>query len=556
MVLLLRSTLHFEGIVGLFTFVSSFMYHLCQASTKPPPYIDGNGVRHTPEPSWGLGESEWHRLDNIGAITSLMLLALHLADLAPSRERKTAAYVIMLTNVCVQMHPSFAYNIRFTALPIAAAFALCIGRHFARLVARRRDGRSLRSGAPPIPWLKRLFPGEWWRVCVGVAAFAVAAYCFSVGLDDDLGPPQLLWHGCWHLFGGLGMWHLWQALPLAPPPPSLRRASPRAHGGPARPPLAFAALMPLCGYGALLACYGLSMAKDWRAATYTHCRAGGTPNVFTSTSACIGFSPQREIWQLLIVGGLIPLQLATAIVAYREFSTRLARGGGGRGGGGRAGGASRLAVRNVLLLAVHVVELGALATLSLVTSSDMWLPHVAATAVWTACSPLHCWLYVGLYGALVQRGSAAVSAPVDEGHGGDGSVAAAENSAAVWSAACEARALRFRSAALRVHVIATTGGLLLWVLHNTMCVPYLYSLFGIFECAQIATNIAFNQECVCPPFAARVDPMQWALCGGGGGGGATGSRRGRARRAGGRSGNASHAKFEVDENSAWVASHV
>ena len=144
--------------------------------------------------------------------------------------RATAAYVCMLANVCVQMHPSWAYDIWFTALPIAAAFALCVGRHCVRLGA---SGGGRQPRAAPAAWLRRLFPGAWWRVCVGAAAFAVAGCCFAVGLNDDLGPPQLVWHGCWHLFGGLGMWHLWQALPLSPPPPYImKRAGPSAGPAP------------------------------------------------------------------------------------------------------------------------------------------------------------------------------------------------------------------------------------------------------------------------------------------------------------------------------------
>ena len=344
----------FEGVVGLFTFIASFMYHACQATPAQPRFQDHSGVWRSPEPAWGLGESEWHRLDNAGAITSLMLLAHHLADL-PRRRFRAVGYLCLLANVCVQFHPAWAYDIRFTAVPIAASFGLCVARHVLRLIAGRgrRGGpaSSSSSSSSSSSWLRRLFPGAWWRVVAGCASFAAAGYCFAVGLNDNMGPTQFVWHGGWHVFGGLGMWHLWQALPLDGSSSSsssssthlssgdgggggggggaaMGRRSGRIHSK-SKPHSSstttsdvrwFGSIMPACGYGALVLCYAISVRFDWDAATHTHCRARGMPHeVFTSTSACIGFWPQRGVWQLLIVGALVPLQLATACFAYAQF---------------------------------------------------------------------------------------------------------------------------------------------------------------------------------------------------------------------------------------------
>ena len=207
--------------------------------------------------------------------------------------------------------------------------------------------------------------------------------------------------------------------------------------------------------------------------------------------------------------------------------------------------APRFAGRNALLLGVHLVELAALATLSLLTSSDMWLAHVAATAVWIVCSPLHCLLYVRLYrDAVVARSgglgfgfgvgtSTNVLATSSHSYGAASGASTARTmvltvAAAVqspggmgWSAQREASAYRYRVNVLCLHLVATVGTLVLWALHNTICLPYLYSIFGLFELAQIVANIAFNQECMFPPFQVSFDPL--ACLPGGGSGSGSGS---------------------------------
>ena len=56
---------HFHLFVGWFTMFISIAYHCTEA---------------LPSQRWILHEGNWHRLDNVGAITSFTLLMIYLGD--------------------------------------------------------------------------------------------------------------------------------------------------------------------------------------------------------------------------------------------------------------------------------------------------------------------------------------------------------------------------------------------------------------------------------------------------------------------------------------------
>ncbi|KAG7401324.1 hypothetical protein PHYBOEH_001740 [Phytophthora boehmeriae] len=169
---LFRREFVFEAFIGMFTMVTSFMYHVCDS-------IDG--------PLW-LTEGQWHRLDNIGAIMSFIMWSIHLMDLRrPVLERYVQYFFLGVVLIFQEKNP---WDERNSYLPIAGSFSLL----FLSFVVRRQ--------VPKYNFV------QFRR---GVLLLLCGVCCFVRGLDDDTDPFRFF-HGCWHGFVGAAAYFNFQVL--------------------------------------------------------------------------------------------------------------------------------------------------------------------------------------------------------------------------------------------------------------------------------------------------------------------------------------------------------
>lgn len=173
-VLLYRRRLPFECINGLYSIVVSFMYHACEAA--------GNST-------FFMSPGQWHRLDNVGAIGSIVVTMVHLACIESQQVSDYIKFIAMVIITILQEgHP---WDVRYTVAPILLSVALPLFSHF--LYPRRRRG---------IVGRRLVFSGVF---------FAVAIVFFVVGLDDS-NDPFRMFHGLFHCFVAAAMFCTWAAI--------------------------------------------------------------------------------------------------------------------------------------------------------------------------------------------------------------------------------------------------------------------------------------------------------------------------------------------------------
>lgn len=174
----------FHLYIGFFTFLTSFMYHSLEALG---------------EPSFYLTASQWHRLDNIGSIMSLVMVVVNFMDnldkdpagsyTSPvfARMDQHMLYSALLVTLTMQMkHP---WDLENTLVPILGYAAIGVGK-ILLVRAPRIDVRYVKLGVP---------------------YFLVAIYCFAKGLDEHSDYLRIH-HGCWHFFSAVGIFYLWQSV--------------------------------------------------------------------------------------------------------------------------------------------------------------------------------------------------------------------------------------------------------------------------------------------------------------------------------------------------------
>ncbi|TMW63397.1 hypothetical protein Poli38472_002338 [Pythium oligandrum] len=172
---LYKQELVFESFIGMFTMVTSFLYHCCDS-------IDG--------PLW-LTEGQWHRLDNIGSIMSFVIWAIYLMDLQrPVLQRYLQYTFLAIVLVFQEKNPWDEIN---SFIPILLAFAVLFTSFVVRGRVPKYDKVQLRRG-----------------LMVLGAAFC----CFLKGLDDR-NDPFRFFHGCWHAFIGAAAYYNFKVLQAA-----------------------------------------------------------------------------------------------------------------------------------------------------------------------------------------------------------------------------------------------------------------------------------------------------------------------------------------------------
>jgi hypothetical protein len=190
-----RRGLLINTYVGIFTLSTSFLYHA----------TDALGVE-----SLYLTPTQWHKLDNIGSVLSMILLLIYLMDnldrnslgeLESRHESRSDRHLtywgLLLT---ISMQTKNPWDIFNTYFPILIFLGIFIFR-----VAQRRP---------------RLNAVMFRR---GMGLLGIAICLFVLGLDDERDYLRIM-HGLWHTIGSFSMFYLMQSIDKDKPDPKLQIA--------------------------------------------------------------------------------------------------------------------------------------------------------------------------------------------------------------------------------------------------------------------------------------------------------------------------------------------
>lgn len=173
MALLFKRRWLWELFVVIGSMLSSFMYHACQAL----------GVRMF------LTELQWHRIDNIFAIAGLGQVFIYAANFSdPTLEFSLKSSALLVGIIAQERDP---WNVLYTVVPIGFYASIPIIGAFT--------------------WNRRVLGSTYDKkaLVLGIGAFACAVPFFILGLDDD-NDPYRMFHGLWHLIGGVAAYYLWK----------------------------------------------------------------------------------------------------------------------------------------------------------------------------------------------------------------------------------------------------------------------------------------------------------------------------------------------------------
>ncbi|RNF21423.1 uncharacterized protein Tco025E_03473 [Trypanosoma conorhini] len=165
--------MHYEVCVSTFAAVVSFLYHATESLRMP----------------FFLSTMRWHRLDNIGAIASITIVCLHLCCFESEKLLEYLKYAFLFLTIVLQ--EADPWNVVYTAGPILFASLLVLTSHLLYPARRRRiAGRNLN---------------------MSMVSFLLAVICFVFGLEDKKDTYRM-WHGLFHVFVGVGIYNVFQAL--------------------------------------------------------------------------------------------------------------------------------------------------------------------------------------------------------------------------------------------------------------------------------------------------------------------------------------------------------
>ena len=175
--------LYFQFYFGLFTFLTSLMYHSLESLELKELY---------------LKVSEWHKLDNIGSIQCFIMLMVYFMDNLDKRgdlyfskhssntDTQLNLIGLFITMIMQANHP---WKLENTTTPIL----IFVGVLCLKLVFVRKSR------------LNKYYFGR------GVSIMTFAVYFFIRGLDDKNDFLRLN-HGLWHCCCGLSSFYLWQSI--------------------------------------------------------------------------------------------------------------------------------------------------------------------------------------------------------------------------------------------------------------------------------------------------------------------------------------------------------
>ncbi|EAS07733.2 transmembrane protein, putative (macronuclear) [Tetrahymena thermophila SB210] len=170
--LLYKKNLVFETYVGVFTFVTSFMYH----------FVESIGAEKL-----FMKELEWHQLDNIGAIMCFITVFIHMANFQNYNLQMQLNYSAMFIVIILQV--ADPWNLTFTVAPIVI-YALIIIALAIYLKTQPFTNRQM--------------------TIKGFSLIFLGAIFFSLSQDEHTDYLRI-YHGLWHSVIGLSAIYTWQS---------------------------------------------------------------------------------------------------------------------------------------------------------------------------------------------------------------------------------------------------------------------------------------------------------------------------------------------------------
>lgn len=173
----------FAFMIGSFTFLCSLLYHSLESLEIPKLY---------------LTISDWHRLDNIGSIMTLIYLAVFLMDNIDKSsqeyssqhecvtDRALCYLALFLTMIMQTKHP---WDLENTIVPVALFYMILVGK----IIFYR---------APRVNKV---------NLNKGLTVLGFGIICFYKGLDDN-NDYLRIWHGMWHCCGSIALFFFYQSL--------------------------------------------------------------------------------------------------------------------------------------------------------------------------------------------------------------------------------------------------------------------------------------------------------------------------------------------------------
>ncbi|CCI49610.1 unnamed protein product [Albugo candida] len=157
----------FDTCFGLLTAITSCLYHICDS-------IDS--------PLW-LDEGQWHRLDNIATITSIVCWIVYLMDIQQRVVEEYTQYVLFIFVLIFQQKNPWDPANSFA--PILGSLLILMFRYML---------------FHPIPSYHKRELGMGFL-------FLFCGVCFYIrGLDDE-NDPYRFFHGCWHGLSGIAAYY-------------------------------------------------------------------------------------------------------------------------------------------------------------------------------------------------------------------------------------------------------------------------------------------------------------------------------------------------------------
>ena len=170
--LLIRKKYYFPVFMGLFTEITSFMYHFMESIAL--------------KKFMNMDEYQWHKLDNVGSIACFMSLAVFLMDNRNQELDTILNYTALVITILLQ--ESDPWNILNTVVPILSYFLLI------PIISWKRGRKARYNKKMHTYGLIGLFPG---------------VICFYIGLNEFKDYLRFF-HGCWHFFVGVSSFFIWQ----------------------------------------------------------------------------------------------------------------------------------------------------------------------------------------------------------------------------------------------------------------------------------------------------------------------------------------------------------
>ncbi|ETO23502.1 hypothetical protein RFI_13680 [Reticulomyxa filosa] len=141
---------------------------------------------------FGLHEGEWHKLDNIAAISCCNVLFIYLCNLSSPHVRYLWGLIQLGIVVVLQTHSP--WDLLFTLVPIFFHLLVFLVKYFF-------FEKYLYKSVRPTKWnVNNVKSSFFWLV--------PAIICFCKGLDDEHDYLRL-WHGAWHAFLGISSYYQW-----------------------------------------------------------------------------------------------------------------------------------------------------------------------------------------------------------------------------------------------------------------------------------------------------------------------------------------------------------